>query len=71
VEGSDPATEWKGLLSVDESPHLLNPASGWLFNVNNFPWTAAGPSSPKKADYPEYVENSREESRAACTRFAY
>ncbi len=62
VEGSDPATEWKGLLSVDESPHLLNPASGWLFNVNNFPWTAAGPSSPKKADYPEYVENSREES---------
>ena len=62
VNGDDPATEWKGLLSVDESPHLLNPASGWLFNVNNFPWTAAGPSSPKKADYPEYVENSREES---------
>ena len=60
VDGSDPATEWKGLLSVDESPHLLNPASGWLYNTNNWPWTAAGPSSPKKADYPEYVENGRE-----------
>jgi acyl-homoserine lactone acylase PvdQ len=62
VDGGDPATEWKGLLSVDESPHLLNPASGWLFNVNNFPWTAAGKSSPRKADFPDYVENSREES---------
>jgi acyl-homoserine lactone acylase PvdQ len=62
VDGSDPATEWKGLLSVQESPHLLNPASGWLFNVNNWPWSAAGPSSPKKADFPDYVENGREES---------
>ena len=62
VDGSDPATEWKGLLSVQESPHLLNPASGWLYNVNNWPWSAAGPSSPKKADFPEYVETGREES---------
>ena len=62
VDGSDPATEWKGLLSVQESPHLLNPASGWLYNVNNWPWSAAGPSSPKKTDFPDYVENGREES---------
>ena len=32
VDGSDPATDWHGLLSVDESPLVLNPASGWLFN---------------------------------------
>ena len=25
VDGSDPATEWKGVLSVDETPGLLNP----------------------------------------------
>jgi acyl-homoserine-lactone acylase len=62
VDGSDPATEWKGLLSVDESPNLLNPASGWLYNVNNWPWTAAGPSSPKKENYPAYVETGRSES---------
>jgi acyl-homoserine lactone acylase PvdQ len=62
VDGSDPATEWKGLLSVQESPNLLNPSSGWLYNTNNWPWTAAGPSSPKKADFPVYVENAREES---------
>jgi len=63
VDGSNPATEWKGLLSVDETPHLLNPKSGWLYNVNNWPWSAAGASSPKKEDYPAYVENGGESAR--------
>jgi acyl-homoserine-lactone acylase len=63
VDGSDPETEWKGLLSVDETPHLLNPKSGWLYNSNNWPWSAAGPSSPKKEDYPAYVENGGESAR--------
>jgi acyl-homoserine lactone acylase PvdQ len=63
VDGSNPATEWHGLLSVDETPHLLNPASGWLYNVNNWPWSAAGPGSPKQADYPAYVDNGRESAR--------
>jgi acyl-homoserine-lactone acylase len=62
VDGSDTATEWHGLLSVDQTPHLLNPASGWLYNSNNWPWSAAGPSSPKRSDYPAYVETGREES---------
>ena len=63
VEGSDPATEWKGLLSVDESPHLLNPKSGWLYNSNNWPWSGAGSSSLRKEAYPSYVENGRESAR--------
>jgi acyl-homoserine-lactone acylase len=63
VDGSNPATEWKGLLSVDEAPHLLNPKSGWLYNSNNWPWSGAGPSSLKKDDYPRYVENGRESAR--------
>src|SRR5262249_23488400 len=46
VDGSNPATEWKGLHEVKETPLLLNPKSGWLYNVNNWPWSAAGPSSP-------------------------
>jgi acyl-homoserine-lactone acylase len=41
---------------------LLNPASGWLYNSNNWPWSAAGPSSPKRSDFPAYVETGREES---------
>ena len=63
VDGADPDTEWHGLLSVDETPHLLNPKTGWLYNSNNWPWSAAGPSSPKKEDYPAYVENGGESAR--------
>ena len=63
VNGSDPATEWKGLHSVEESPHLLNPKSGWLYNTNNWPFSASGPSSPKKQDYPSYMETGGENPR--------
>jgi acyl-homoserine lactone acylase PvdQ len=62
VDGSDPATEWQGVLSIDETPGLLNPPNGWLYNSNNWPWSAAGVNSPKKNDYPEYVDRGREES---------
>jgi len=63
VDGSNPATEWHGLLSVDETPHLLDPKSGWLYNSNNWPWSAAGPSSPRKEDFPPYVEKGSESAR--------
>ena len=63
VDGSDPKTEWHGLMTIDETPHLLNPASGWLYNTNNWPWSAAGASSPKKEDYPAYVESGTESAR--------
>ncbi len=63
VDGSNPATEWKGLLDLNEIPHLFNPKSGWLYNSNNAPWSAAGESSPKKADYPVYVETGGESAR--------
>jgi acyl-homoserine-lactone acylase len=63
VDGSNPATDWKGLLSVDETPHLLNPKSGWLYNCNNAPWSGAGVSSLRKSDYPAYVETGTESAR--------
>jgi acyl-homoserine lactone acylase PvdQ len=63
VDGSDPETEWKGLLEVKETPTLFNPKSGWLYNTNNWPWSAAGASSPKREDYPKYVENGGESAR--------
>ena len=63
VDGTTPDTEWKGLLSIDETPHLLNPKVGWLYNTNNWPWSAAGPDSPKREDYPAYVEQGGESAR--------
>ena len=63
VDGTNPATDWQGLHAVEETPTLLNPASGWLYNTNNWPWSAAGTSSPKKNDFPAYVESGRESAR--------
>lgn len=63
VDGSNPETEWKGLLTVAESPHLLNPKSGWIYNSNDWPWSAAGESSPKREDYPVYVEQGGPSAR--------
>ncbi len=62
VDGSTPATEWKGLLSIDQTPHLLDPPNGWIYNSNNWPWSAAGVYSPKRTDFPVYVEKGTEES---------
>jgi acyl-homoserine lactone acylase PvdQ len=62
VDGSDPVTEWKGLMSIDETPGLLNPRVGWLYNCNNWPWSAAGPDSPKRENFPAYVDEGTEES---------
>ena len=56
VDGSDPRTEWHELLSVEQSPFLHNPANGWLYNSNDAPWWAAGSSSPKRQDFPAYVQ---------------
>ena len=56
VDGSDPATEWQGLLAVDESPNAINPPSGWVYNSNDAPWWAAGPNSPRREDYPAYAQ---------------
>lgn len=63
VDGANPTTDWQRLMSVDELPHLLNPASGWLENVNNWPWSGAGASSLKRADFPAYVEQGTESAR--------
>jgi len=62
VDGSDPATSYRGLLSLQETPHLLNPASGWLYNANNWPWTVAGPGSLRREDFPPYVDTGVEET---------
>ena len=58
VDGSDPATDWKGLHSLQSLPQAVNPRSGWAFNTNNWPWTAAGPDSPVAANYPRYFDSS-------------
>ncbi|MFA9217468.1 MAG: acylase [Sphingomonadaceae bacterium] len=63
VDGSNPATEWQGLHAVKDTITLFNPRSGWIQNTNNWPYTAAGPDSPKPADYPAYMSMNPENPR--------
>ena len=63
VDGADPATEWHGVHGVDEGPNVVDPATGWIQNTNNWPYSAAGTSSPKAADYPAYMDRFGENAR--------
>lgn len=56
VDGSDPATDWHGLHALKDLPQVVRPATGWVVNTNNAPWTAAGLDSPKAADFPRYMD---------------
>ena len=64
VDGSNAATEWNGVLSFDESPNVVNPKNGWVYNTNNYPFSAAGPgNSPSQKAYPAYVDSGSENPR--------
>lgn len=55
VDGSDPATEWRGAHALADTITLRNPSSGWIQNTNNWPFSAAGPASPKRENFPVYM----------------
>src|SRR5579884_2400247 len=63
VDGSNPATDWKGLHAVSELPNTINPPTGWAFNSNDWLYSAAGPYSPKPANYPAYLDMAGESYR--------
>jgi acyl-homoserine-lactone acylase len=63
VDGSDPRTDWRGLHALSEAPRVLNPPNGWIQNTNNWPYSVAGPYSPKPRDYPRYMDTFGENHR--------
>jgi acyl-homoserine-lactone acylase len=63
VDGSNPATEWQGPHAIEDTVTLLNPSNGWLFNSNNWPFSAAGDQSPKRENYPRYMWTKGENPR--------
>jgi len=58
VDGSDPATDWRGLTPLDRLPQVRDPSTGWLYNANDAPWRAAGPDSPRREDFPRYMDQA-------------
>ncbi|HET6579860.1 MAG TPA: penicillin acylase family protein [Gemmatimonadales bacterium] len=63
VDGSDPATEWHGVHGVEDSPHVVDPANGWIQNTNDWPYSAAGANSPRRESFPAYMDNAGESPR--------
>ncbi len=50
LDGTDPSLLWNGTVDYEELPRYVNPASGWVYNANNTPFTAAGAGSDLSAD---------------------
>lgn len=66
VDGSNPATDWKGLHAFRELPQVVNPANGWAMNVNDGPWWAAGADSPNQSAYARYFDQIGSRPRTAA-----
>ena len=45
LPGDTSADMWEGTLGFAAMPKIVDPASGWVVNANNTPFTAAGPGS--------------------------
>jgi len=55
VDGSDPATEWLGVHTLDELPQVLNPAAGFVQNCNSTPLLTTDGENPRLEDFPPYM----------------
>ena len=60
LDGADPRTDWHGLHKLDEAPHLFDPATGWIQNTNDWPYSAASTASPRAQDFPRYMDTEGE-----------
>jgi acyl-homoserine-lactone acylase len=58
VDGSDPKADWGALHAIAELPNTISPANGWVFNSNDWLYSAAGGLSPKPADFPAYLDSA-------------
>jgi acyl-homoserine-lactone acylase len=52
VPGTGPETLWTEVHPYDALPRVVDPASGWLQNANDPPWTTTFPRALDPDDYP-------------------
>jgi acyl-homoserine-lactone acylase len=58
VDGSDPATDWRGVHPLAELPQVIDPRAGWVYNANDWPYAAAGADSPRREVFPRYMDDA-------------
>lgn len=68
VDGSDPATEWKGYHTIDELPQLTNPKTGWMQNCNGSPFLLTSAGNPDPKDFPPYMVQESDNLRSEISR---
>ena len=68
VDGSDPATEWRGYYTMAELPQLTNPKTGWMQNCNTTPFLLTSEGNPNPKDYPKYMVQEGDNLRGAISR---
>ncbi len=56
VDGGDPRTAWRGMHTIDSLPNIVNPPSGYVFNVNDAPWPGAGRGTLDRDRFPKYMD---------------
>lgn len=55
VPGDTSTTLWTETHPYSDLPRVLDPASGWLQNANDPPWTTTIPIALNPSDYPSYM----------------
>jgi acyl-homoserine lactone acylase PvdQ len=68
VDGSDPATEWKGYHTIDQLPELSNPAAGWMQNCNTTPFRLTVTGNPDSTRFPRYMVGEGDNWRGLASR---
>lgn len=68
VDGSDPATEWKGYHRLDDLPQLINPPTGWMQNCNTTPFLLTSSGNPDSSRFPRYMVTEGDNWRGLVSR---
>ncbi len=55
IPGDTSATLWRKMHPYQDLPRVVDPASGWLQNANDPPWTTTFPLAIAANDYPPYM----------------